>query len=1005
MAEPPSVVEFFSRVLPWHSPETPGFCSIVWRNPKWERGFDGKPYARLKDFMAGRDWLVAHPSVATDIWFHTGQELTAPDGKTVRTRPNTALMKSIFLDIDVKEGGYDSIPEALDALTAFCKTVQIPLPSAIVASGSGLQPYWISDRPLSVSEWQPYAEGMRALTVKHGLKCDAGVTVDAARVLRVPSTINNKTDPGRPVKLLGLAKEDINFEKQLAHIRGVIHPSVRAPVHGREKHNWVAALEAEAPDAELKATQPLATAPESPPIDITPVIKECPFFRHTFGTGGRDADQGLWMLTVLASTFVNGGPKIAHALSRGHKTYSPADTDAMYGRKEREKEERSLGWPSCSTFEQYGSKQCGGCPYKGKIKSPLNLHLTPPPPPPPPPDAPPPPPVDGRVLFVPAKPYFLSDDGFISGVVTDKSSGKARQVKARLFRQKIYDARTERGVGVYFTVEEDLGNFQEVLIYKKDLGAKTAKTLGDASILYETQYTGEVTKFMTSLMEKVWKEAAAEKVLPYGWAWGNGEIIGWAYGGRLYKKDGTLGLTGRADPGLADLYTPCGTDAPWFAALKLVTDQHRPALEVIVAASFGAPLLTFTGAPSGCIAGVSDTSSNKTTACNVGLGVWGNPKLTKIASTASSLGTQKRMAELKDLATFNDDISTTKDGLTAVTSLIRALFEGAQGDKLTQAGDMRARGQWQSILTITSNKSVFEHFAVLSPDNRAGLMRIFEFKVPDAVDGVTPGRIKTHDADIAQQLLEHNYGRVGERYSQELAKVEFLREFVHEMEDELSVAVGAKNEERFWISTITCIMCGAMLANRLGAEFHIDEIYKFLIQAYSDARGRVVEKAVGTSSYDNVTNALTAFFKEYPDNVAYTERLPRRGGDKSYDHVRFIAGSDPSRAIHVNWVVEARLCRISKRTLGKFLQENDYSTDAILDGLKEHYGLVKPYPQADLVAGIKGYDGSGREFLIVLPVASGSWMEENLYKHSPTRSALSVVRNDAAPGETDVKPA
>ena len=999
MAEAPSAVEFFSRVLVWDSPETPGFCHIAWRNPKFEHGFSGKAYTRLVDFMAGRDWLVAHPSVAKEIWFATGQQREAGDSdknRALRSRANTAMMKSIFLDIDVKEGGYVSIPEALDALTAFCKTVQIPYPSAIVASGSGLQPYWISDRPLSVEEWQSYADGLRALAVSHGLRCDGGVTIDCARVLRIPGTINNKTDPGRPVKLLRLAKEDLKFDAKLAHIRGTYNPVVHAEGGAKTaKHNWVAALEPETPDADLKAAAPLATAPESPPVSLIPVIHECPYFKNAFATGGKGADQGLWMMTVLATTFAKDGQKFAHELSKGHKTYSPADTDAMYERKDREKEERSLGWPSCSTFEQYGSKQCAACPWHGRIKSPLNLHLTPskPPAPPPPaasfPAAAPPAPAradpPGRQLFVPPKPYFLSPEGHISCVANIK--GKKQPEKVRLFRQKIYDVRTERDVGTYFTVEEDLGNFKEVFIKRGELGAKTAKTLSEAAVNYSPQHVGEVAEFMSSFMEKIWAVAAADQAPPYGWAWNDNKLIGWACTGVLYKADGTTLAAGHADPVRAKYYTPCGDEAPWFEVLNLVTRQHRPALEAIVAASFGTPLLEFTGAPSGCIAGVSDTASNKTTACNAGLAVWGQPTMTKIASSASILGTQGKMTELKDLPTYCDDVRTDNDGLIAVTRLIRTCMEASQGDKLTQTGEARERGQWKSILIITSNKSVVEQFVVEAPDNAAGLMRIFEFKVPHYADD-TPGRIEFPDADIMQKKLDRNYGRIGQRYSKMLAEyAAWLPEFVQAMEKDLAKEVGAKGEERFWVSTIACIMCGAMLANRLGATFHIDELHDFLVQAYADARTKVVEKAVGTSSEANTTNMLTSFFKARPDSAMYTTTYARQGTKQSGGW--FLHGPEIGRAVHIHWVVSEKICRISRDEFEKHCRENNASADAALDGLKKHYGMLK-YDRANLASGTQ-YSGSGRESLIILPVMQ-PWMEEILYQRSAIRSGqLTVV--------------
>jgi hypothetical protein len=78
----------------------------------------------------------------------------------------------------------------------------------------------------------------------------------------------------------------------------------------------------------------------------------------------------------------------------------------------------------------------------------------------------------------------------------------------------------------------------------------------------------------------------------------------------------------------------------------------------------------------------------------------------------------------------------------------------------------------------------------------------------------------------------------------------------------------------------------------------------------------------------------------------------------------------------------------------------------VLDGLKEHYNML-PYARGNLVSGIKGYySGSGKESLIVLPVEQ-PWMIEILERHTPTRSALSVVKNEVVSntgtGEADAK--
>jgi hypothetical protein len=79
------------------------------------------------------------------------------------------------------------------------------------------------------------------------------------------------------------------------------------------------------------------------------------------------------MYSVLGSTFIENGNVIAHEISKGHASYSEADTQAMYDRKVAERHDRGIGYPSCAAIKGAGCNACGSCPQFGKIKSPLNL--------------------------------------------------------------------------------------------------------------------------------------------------------------------------------------------------------------------------------------------------------------------------------------------------------------------------------------------------------------------------------------------------------------------------------------------------------------------------------------------------------------------------------------------------------------------------------------------------------------------------------------------------------
>jgi len=347
--------DFLRRVVPWPSSGAPGFINLHWTLPD-RAGMGGKPFSKLADLLSMVPWCNSHPAIVKDLYFCLSRQSQAGPvvngkAKVLRNANNATFLKAVWLDIDGNKQppkGYLSKTDAFDALAKFLADTKLPPPNALVDSGNGWHVYWISDKLLSVEEWREYAAGLWALVQKHGLHADA-VTTDAARVLRVPDTFNNKSTPPKPVKLVRVLP-DYDFEATLSWIKSVQGPK-NPPVTDEE------------PDCRR----------EGPPIDAYSVIQACPHFMDAIKTGGKDHDQGLWMQTILASTWFNNGRKVAHALSHKHPGYSKEETDAMFDRKVNDREAKGLGWPSCETFQNYGCKLCATCEHFGKIKSPLNL--------------------------------------------------------------------------------------------------------------------------------------------------------------------------------------------------------------------------------------------------------------------------------------------------------------------------------------------------------------------------------------------------------------------------------------------------------------------------------------------------------------------------------------------------------------------------------------------------------------------------------------------------------
>jgi hypothetical protein len=397
--------KFLASVLPWPGPSDRGFINLHVNRKNDTAKNAGKPWVIGWPFddidkFVDRSLWIDTTSDMFNVWMCMSQQSecgTNTNGKpkAIRNAKNATWLRSIWIDCDVKEKPaswdaehprepwthYETEREALSAFGDFAAKVGLPMPSAIVHSGGGLHVYWISETPLSPNQWSAYAEGLKSLLVSEGVKCDAGLTTDAARLLRVPGTLNHKYDPPRPVRLVHLGQM-YNFETALAVVRGVApkkftaapSPSLASVI----EPGYESAFE-NGPDpafASLKAAGDLAAGIArriQVPRDPGPVFDKCAFLGDALKNGGKDYNQPLWHLSVLCATFLENGNDIAHEISKEHPTYTEADTQEMYERKLADRAERGIGWPSCATIHGAGCKACASCPFLSNGKSPLHL--------------------------------------------------------------------------------------------------------------------------------------------------------------------------------------------------------------------------------------------------------------------------------------------------------------------------------------------------------------------------------------------------------------------------------------------------------------------------------------------------------------------------------------------------------------------------------------------------------------------------------------------------------
>lgn len=932
-------LEFLRRVLPWPRDDQQEYINVHYAG-KADDGrpwMSGKPTNSPLQFMETVHGLLQWKT-PTDIYFCLSrQRATKTNSKgeirAAKSQENASAVKAIWLDIDVgkydengKPTSYETREQALAALETFCAVANLPPISAMVGSGGGLHAYLISDRELTRDEWQPYANGLKGLVIKHEFLCDAMVTADSARILRVPGTFNRKKDPPRAVELLELLEHDYDFARDLAFLRDVDTGGTTLAIPAAERLEGapLAAFAGLAP-ARLGA----GIEREEWIVDLDYVAPQCGFIRTALDTGGADYGQPLWNLTTLIATWSKGGREDAHRMARGYSRYNESETNELYNRKLSERAGGRLGPPHCTAIQAAGCTACATCPLLSLNKTPLHHVRVPER-------------VEHRDPLADAVSEYVADrparavaragtpvglidadlpagyvirDGIINAVTYKPlKGGDEEPVYSNLFLCTIHEPWAQKEGddkhALNFTVSTDGVHFKDCTLSMGQMeGGGIIKNLLEAGVAPNQVYRRQIGAFFVAWIKKLHAAGESRQATRMGWVQdpATDKVTGFCFGGHTYYPDGTQGKSSIPDAEIRFRYTPKGSKDVWMQCCKAVTDQHRAGLEVLVAVGFASPLMLATGQYNGTVCAVSESGAQKTCAARTGVAIWGNPKVSKETPKSTARGALNKMGQLRNLPLWWDEIQDAATNVKMYDTLFEGML-GVEGSRLTADLKQQHRGDWQLLTMICTNNSFADYVAQRNSTNSAGLVRVLEWFQEGRTED-SPGKMLMADADALFGSLDGNFGRVGEEYARFLImNWDKIAQQVLDTRNRIEAELEMQPPERNWGAVIATIIVAAELANKaIGCEFHLEAIKTHLYDTVRANRARVKEEIHAVNSLDNANDMLTAFLKAQSEHTLITISSTLTPGK-----VETVARPNTNKAVQVQWDAGSGELRMSK---------------------------------------------------------------------------------------------
>jgi putative DNA primase/helicase len=201
--------------------------------------------------------LIAANGGQADTWVSMA---TYSDPNASRSQDNAEWLCSLWLDVDAHEDSkYETVEAVQAALQVFLTRTGLPKPTLINLTGYGVHAIWVFTQVIKREEWQPVADKLQDLSGRLFLDADP-ITADAARILRVPGTLNFR-DSENP-KLAMLGETGVGFLRFDDMVTAIDQALAKFPalVKTRGKHTSVKKFDGPPTDANISLVKAMLSA-------------------------------------------------------------------------------------------------------------------------------------------------------------------------------------------------------------------------------------------------------------------------------------------------------------------------------------------------------------------------------------------------------------------------------------------------------------------------------------------------------------------------------------------------------------------------------------------------------------------------------------------------------------------------------------------------------------------------------------------------------------------------